>query len=122
MTEPRIAKHLSPLILGGVVVTCGAQQSEMMAVARTPARATKVRRDREFAYRWLPTEDEDSHRALDVQAELITRDGSTEVPFTTLLIAATAERHRVAIIHSDHVFDKIAAITGQRMFWADGRR
>jgi predicted nucleic acid-binding protein len=34
-----------------------------------------------------------------------------------LLIAAVAERHQVTVLHYDHDFEHIAAITGQRVQW-----
>ncbi len=34
-----------------------------------------------------------------------------------LLIAAAAEAHRIAVLHYDHDFDKIAAVTGQACEW-----
>ena len=34
-----------------------------------------------------------------------------------LIIAAVAEHHGVSIIHYDHNFDRIAAVTGQPVEW-----
>lgn len=34
-----------------------------------------------------------------------------------LLIAATAERHGVTVLHYDHEYDLIADVTGQPMRW-----
>ncbi len=34
-----------------------------------------------------------------------------------LLIAATAERRRVTVLHYDHEYDLIASVTGQEVHW-----
>jgi len=34
-----------------------------------------------------------------------------------LLVAATAERHRVTVLHYDHDYDLIASVTGQPTQW-----
>jgi predicted nucleic acid-binding protein len=39
------------------------------------------------------------------------------VKLPDLLVAATAERHDVTVLHYDHDFDLIADVTGQRVEW-----
>jgi hypothetical protein len=39
------------------------------------------------------------------------------VKFADLLIAATAERHSLVVIHYDHGFDLVANVTGQPTEW-----
>jgi predicted nucleic acid-binding protein len=34
-----------------------------------------------------------------------------------LIIAATAERHRLPLVHYDEDYDRIAAVSGQRTRW-----
>lgn len=48
-------------------------------------------------------------------AELTTRGQHGSVGAIDLLIAATAEAHGLSLLHYDHDFDQIAAITGQPM-------
>jgi len=56
-------------------------------------------------------------RALEVQAALATRSGHRGAALPDLLIAATAERHRVTVLHYDHEYDLIASVTGQPTHW-----
>jgi len=61
--------------------------------------------------------DEVWQRALQVQAELATRSEHRGAALPDLLIAAAAERHRVAVLHYDHEYDLIASVTGQEVRW-----
>ena len=61
--------------------------------------------------------DEVWDRALRVQAELAGKSAHRGAALPDLLIAATAERHGVAVLHYDHEYDLIASVTGQAMHW-----
>lgn len=61
--------------------------------------------------------DEIWDRALRVQAELAEKSAHRVAALPDLLIAATAERHGVTVLHYDHEYDLIASITGQAMRW-----
>ncbi len=59
----------------------------------------------------------DWDRAVAVQRDLAGRSMTRAVGIPDLVIAAVAERHRVALLHYDHDFLHIAAVTGQSMEW-----
>lgn len=65
--------------------------------------------------------DEVWQRALEVQAALATRSEHRGAAIPDLLIAATAERHRVTVLHYDHEYDLIASVTGQEVHWIVAR-
>lgn len=72
---------------------------------------------RRDALEYLNTPDAVWDRAWEVQ-ELLTDNGlhrSVKVP--DLIIAAIAEHHGVSIMHYDHDFERIAAITQQPVDW-----
>ncbi|CAN5398089.1 hypothetical protein BH24ACT12_BH24ACT12_24560 [soil metagenome] len=52
-----------------------------------------------------------------MQAALAAQGRLREVKLPDLLIAATAQPHRVTVIHYDNDFDTIAHVTGQPMEW-----
>jgi hypothetical protein len=52
-------------------------------------------------------------RALDVQLRLADRGQHRAPSLADLLIAATAELHRLTVLHVDKDFDLIAEVTGQ---------
>jgi predicted nucleic acid-binding protein len=110
-----------PLIGAGLVATCAALDFEALYSARTPAEYKHVLDDRALAYEYLPTNDVDWRRALDVQRELATRGQLRSVGMPDLLIAAVAERERVVLVHYDSDFDTIASVTGQPTAWAAPR-
>lgn len=114
---PSVAAVLAPVIEAGLVATCAIVEFELLWSTRSPAEFDTVREDRALGYEWLPTEDTDWSRVLDVQQELWTRGSMRSVPLPDLLIAAVAERHRVIVLHYDSDYDTIAAITGQPTQW-----
>lgn len=56
-------------------------------------------------------------RALEVQSALAGRSAHRGAALPDLLIAATAERHKVSVLHYDHEYDLIASVTGQAVRW-----
>lgn len=80
-----------------------------------------IRADRVLAYEYLPVNDEDWHRALEVQRVLAARGQLRAVAVPDLLIAASAERHGVELVHYDTDFDLIVDASGQRARWVVAR-
>jgi predicted nucleic acid-binding protein len=117
LRHPAVASVLGPLIEAGLVATCGVIEFELGWATRTAAELNEVRTDREAGYEWLCTHDEDWRRALQVQASLWSAGRIRAVGFPDLLVAAVAERKRVAIIHYDSDYDLIAEVTGQPVQW-----
>ena len=66
--------------------------------------------------RWLAVDAAATSRALEVQALLVER-GQHRLLIADLLIAATAEVNGAEVLHYDRDFDRIAAVTGQRVRW-----
>jgi predicted nucleic acid-binding protein len=65
---------------------------------------------------WLPVTEAVMDRALEVQ-QLVAGRGQHRIPIPDLIIAATAEVHGAAVLHDDHDFDLISAVTGQPTKW-----
>jgi predicted nucleic acid-binding protein len=117
LSRPPVAAVLGPLIEAGLVATCGVIEFELGWATRSGDEFDLVRSDREEGYEWLPTHDEDWHRALDVQGVLWRSGHVRAVGFSDLLIAAVAERERVALLHYDSDYDLIAQVTRQSTQW-----
>ncbi|MCF4119866.1 PIN domain nuclease [Antribacter sp. KLBMP9083] len=114
--KPAVRTALQPLHLAGVLAVCGAVEVEILYSARSKAEAQEIR-DELSGFDWLPTPDEVWDRALEIQSGLISAGTWRAVSLPDLVIAATAERHGVTVLHYDGDFDMIAAVTGQRTQW-----
>lgn len=67
----------------------------------------------------LRVEPRDWDRVLGVHRHLAASGAGHQrsVPVPDLVIAAVAERHGAVLVHYDADYDRIAAITGQRVSW-----
>ena len=108
---------LAPLIEAGLIATCAVIEFEVLWSTRSADEFTTVRDDRNLGYEWLPTEDVDWRRALDIQGLLWAVGRMRTVPLPDLLVAAVGERNGVTILHYDGDYDTIASITGQPTQW-----
>ncbi|MEE9414248.1 MAG: PIN domain nuclease [Acidimicrobiales bacterium] len=108
---------LAPLIESGLVATCAVIEFEVLWSTHSPDEYAEVQNDRSLGYEWLPTEDTDWRRALEIQQQLWETGLIRAVPLPDLLMAAVAERHQVTIIHYDRDYDTIAEITHQQTQW-----
>lgn len=117
LSDARVAQRLGPLLESGLVGTCAVVELEVGFSARSAEEYAEVVRDRAAGYEMLPMDDWVWQRALDVQARLAAAGKLRSVPIPDLLIAATAERHRVTVLHYDEDYDRIAAVTGQATEW-----
>jgi len=114
--EP-VAAVLGPMIEAGLIATCGVIEFELGWAARSSSEFDELRADRDAGYEWLPAQNEDWRRALDVQADLWRSGQIRAVGFPDLLIAAVAERERVTVLHYDSDYDLIAKVTAQPVQW-----
>ena len=117
LRHPAVAAVLAPLIQAGLVATCAVIDLELAWATRTGAEFDQIRADRDIGYEWLPTNDGDWRRALDVQSALWHTGRVRAVGFPDLLIAAVAEREQLTLLHYDSDFDMITHVTGQAAQW-----
>jgi predicted nucleic acid-binding protein len=115
--RPEVGAVLAPLIAAGLVATCGVIEFEIGWSTRSSAEFDQVRADREAGYEWLPTQDGDWRRALEVQAALWRGGQVRTVGFPDLLVAAVAEREQVTLVHYDSDYDLITQVTKQSALW-----
>lgn len=116
MHKVAVRDTLAPVISRGVAATCGMVETELLYSARNVAEHDHTRQ-RLRALEWLATPDEVWSRVAEIQRALTERGQHRAVAIPDLVIAATAERHGVGVLHYDAVFDLIAAVTGQSASW-----
>jgi predicted nucleic acid-binding protein len=90
---------------------------ELLYSSRSPDDCERRRQQLHEGFESLPMSDEVWQRALQVQADLARTSAYRGAALPDLLIAATAERHSVTVLHYDHEYDLIASITGQPTRW-----
>ncbi len=117
LSNPIVAAVLAPLVEAGAVGMCGMVALELLYSARSPAEHARSRDHMRRGFELLPIGDGEWERAIEVQAALAAKGRLREVKLPDLLIAATAERHRVTVLHYDSDFDAIAQVSGQRTEW-----
>lgn len=117
MNRPSVSERLEPLIESGAVATCSVALLEILYSARTPDDHRRTRERMTLALELAEMDQEVLDRAVELQAQLADRSQHRGVPIPDLMIAATAERHALIVLHYDADFERIAAVSGQRTEW-----
>ncbi|WP_433600884.1 PIN domain-containing protein [Nocardia sp. CA-135953] len=71
---------------------------------------------------WNPVDDRAYARAWEIQAEFTKRGRHRSAGPVDLVLAATYQLRGPTLLHRDHDFDRIAAVTGQRHQWLSHRK
>jgi predicted nucleic acid-binding protein len=116
LRQPAISSVMHSYVERGLIGTCPIIDLEILFSARTGAEHSHFRRQRE-AFEYFPLTDEIAQRAVEVQGLLANRAQHRSVSIPDLLVAATAERFSLLVLHYDRDYDRIAEITGQPMEW-----
>ena len=117
VNEQEVSELLGVLRTAGLMAMCGMADLEILYSSRSGAEHRAIEADLRETCERLYTEEEDFVRAREVQRELADTGRHRAVSLPDLLIAAVAERHRVAVLHYDADFDLIAEVTGQPTQW-----
>lgn len=116
MRKPAVADKAVPLLQRGVLALCRPVEMEIVYGARNPEHCAALKESL-LGFELLPMTDRIMERAAEVQTELVPASEHRTVRIPDLLIAATAERYGVVLLHYDRDFDRIAKITGQPTEW-----
>lgn len=116
MPQEAVRARLGPIIEAGEAATCGIVDLEILFSVRNHAEHDRVRRRRSLAYGRVAIDDATFDRAIEVQG-LLARKGQHRLPIPDLIIAASAERAGLVVLHYDADFDLIGAVTSQPCEW-----
>jgi predicted nucleic acid-binding protein len=116
LTKPAVRATVAPRVDRGLVGTCPIIDLELLYSARTGSEHDHFRAQR-TAFEYFPMTDGIAQRAVEVQGLLAQRAQHRSVSIPDLLIAATAERYALTVLHYDGDYDRIAAVTGQATEW-----
>jgi predicted nucleic acid-binding protein len=114
--QPAIRAAFVTLVDRGLVGTCAIIDLEILYSARTGEQHEHFRSQR-AAFEYFPMTDEAARRAVEVQGMLAREGQHRSVSIPDLLIAATAERFSLTVLHYDGDYERIAACTGQAVEW-----
>ncbi|MFI6574962.1 PIN domain nuclease [Nocardiopsis sp. NPDC050513] len=114
--KPAVRTVLDPLVNRRLIAVCGAVEMEVLYSARNAAESDRLR-DFLYGFAYQPAPDEVWDRAKQVQAAAVRKGNHRALSMADLLIAATAERHGVSVLHYDEGYEQIAAISGQPHRW-----
>ncbi len=115
MPDAAVRARLEPLLVDGLVATCGIIDLEIGFSAQTSAVHRAIRRER----RALPRariDDDVLDRAFEVQG-LLADQGHHRLLIQDLVIAAAAESAGLTVLHYDADFERIAEVSGQAHDW-----
>ena len=127
LAQPTVRAAIAPHVDRGLIGTCPIIDLEILYSARNGPEHEHFRIQRE-AFEYFPMTDEIARRAIEVQGLLAHRGQHRSVSIPDLIVAATAERYSLTVLHYDGGYDRLAAVTGQSTTWvvprgtADGGR
>jgi predicted nucleic acid-binding protein len=113
---PELAEWFNTEVRSGRVLTCDQIILELIRLAANQTRAHDLAR-RLSAFDSLAMPQDAWSRAREVQLAMASDGDHRRVPPADLLIAATAERAGVPLVHYDQDYDRIAAVTRQPHLW-----
>jgi predicted nucleic acid-binding protein len=116
LSQTPVRAALAPRVDRGLVGTCPIIDLEILYSARTGAEHSHFRAQR-AAFEYFPMTDEIAQRAVEVQGLLAQRAQHRSVSIPDLLVAATAERYGLTVLHYDGDYERVAAVTGQSVEW-----
>src|SRR5262245_31509756 len=116
MRQPAILSVMTGCVERGLIVTCPIVDLGILFSVRPGVEPVRFRRQRQ-ELACFPLTDEIARRASEVQGLHAERAQHRSVSIPDLLVAATAERFALTVLHYDRDYERIAEITGQRTEW-----
>ncbi|GGK58820.1 ribonuclease VapC18 [Planomonospora parontospora subsp. parontospora] len=104
-------------VAAGLVAVCPITELEFFYSARSQADRERGIEDMRQLFGRVPVDDRAYDRAWQVQGMLTTQGWHRSAGPVDLVVAATAELRGLTLLHRDHDFDRIAAVTGQALQW-----
>ncbi|HEU4423532.1 MAG TPA: PIN domain-containing protein [Pilimelia sp.] len=96
----------------GTVALCDPVELEVLRKTDGGGPRRAMRRLLRETYPWCPVPDNAWDRALDLQDRLSDASQHRGVSIVDLVIAVTAARHRLTVLHDDRDYEVISRVTG----------
>jgi predicted nucleic acid-binding protein len=111
--QDKLRQAWSEELTAGVIAVCPVVELEFLFSARSFADRLEKQRLLRTLFGWVPMPDQAYERAEAIQLILTTAGKHRSAGPVDLLIAATAERHRLTLLSDDHDFEVVASVTRQ---------
>jgi predicted nucleic acid-binding protein len=115
LLRPDLRRAWEDQLASGVIAICPVVELEFMFSARSFADRLEKQRLLRTVFGWMPVSETAYERAEAVQLILTEAGKHRSAGPVDLLIAATAERHRLTVLCDDRDFEVVASVTGQRV-------
>lgn len=117
VTDEEAAAPWRPNISAGHLAVCAVTELEVLFSARSKADRDKYLRFMRSSFGWVAMPDRVFDRAIEAQTAMTDRGTHRSAGAVDLLLAATAELHRLTLLHYDRDFLHVADVTGQPVRW-----
>jgi len=117
LRNAQVRQRWEPQITAGLVAVCPVVELEIGRTARSKVDREEILDLLGAAFIWVPMPDRVFVRAVEVQAALTGRGTYRSANAVDLLVAGAAELQGLTLVHYDHDFDQVVAVTGQAAVW-----
>jgi predicted nucleic acid-binding protein len=101
-------------VTAGTIAICDPVELELLRDTAANTRRPQVQRLLRSTYAWTPVPDDCWERALEVQDQLAATSQHGGASVVDLIVAVTAMRSRLILLHDDRDYEVIARVTGLR--------
>lgn len=101
-------------VTAGTIAICDPVELELLRDTAANTRRPQVQRLLRSTYAWTPVPDDCWERALEVQDQLAATSQHSGASVVDLIVAVTAVRSRLILLHDDRDYEVIARVTGLR--------
>ena len=101
-------------VTAGTIAICDPVELELLRDTAANTRRPQIQRLLRSTYAWTPVPDDCWERALEVQDQLAATSQHSGASVVDLIVAVTAMRHRLILLHDDRDYETIARVTGLR--------
>jgi predicted nucleic acid-binding protein len=119
LSSPELHEKWRTHTVSGLIAICPAVELELGLGTRSIDDHKNTTQALRETFGWIPMTDQVWDRAVEVQDSLIDMGAQGSASPIDLVIAATAERNRLTLLHCDKDFDCVARITEQRVMRVD---
>ncbi|MBX6722154.1 MAG: PIN domain nuclease [Dactylosporangium sp.] len=112
LQQGKAATRWKRAVTAGMIAICDPVELEILRWVPGGARRRSMQRVLRQSYPWCSVPDDVWRRAIELQDQLGDHGLHNGASVVDLLVAATAERHRLTVLHDDADYEVISRVTG----------